>query len=176
MIIEAIVGDITKQTTDVIVNAANSTLLGGGGVDGAIHAAAGIALVEECYGIPIGPYGRCQTGQAVMTNAYKLPCKKIIHTVGPVYRACDECGEAELLALCYSNSLISADEEGYSSISFPCISTGVYGYPKDKAAKIAVASVRLSLKTAKNINHVVFVCFDNYNYKLYTELLKLDCK
>ena len=167
-------GDITTFDTDVIVNAANSSLAGGGGVDGAIHKAAGPELLEECKriagerrNIPGGP---CPAGDAVLTGAGKLPCKKVIHTVGPVWRG-GGAGEAELLASCYQKSLRIAESEGLKSLAFPNISTGVYGYPKDQAAVIAVDTVRKTLSETPGIQRVVFVCFDEENYKLYEEQL-----
>ncbi|GMO25492.1 MAG: O-acetyl-ADP-ribose deacetylase [Termitinemataceae bacterium] len=169
--VELILGDITKLDVDAIVNAANNSLLGGGGVDGAIHMAAGRALFDECAKIPSGPFGRCLTGEAVVTGAGNLKCKKVIHTVGPVYRGCTECGESELLASCYKNSLIAAQENGLESIAFPNISCGVYGYPKDLAAKIAVETVCETLKETPSIKHVVFVCFCKENYSLYENLI-----
>ena len=172
--IELARGDITRMKTDAIVNAANSSLAGGGGVDGAIHRAAGPSLLEECMaiakerrGIPGGP---CPAGDAVITGAGKLPCKKVIHTVGPVWRGGGS-GEAELLASCYRKSLLLAAEEGLKTIAFPNISTGVYGYPKEKAAKIAVETVRKTLEEIPGVEQVVFVCFDDENFKLYEGLL-----
>jgi O-acetyl-ADP-ribose deacetylase (regulator of RNase III) len=167
--IKVISGDITAQKTDAIVNAANSGLLGGGGVDGAIHRAAGRELLEECSKIPLGPKGRCPTGEAVITGAGKLPCKKVIHTVGPVYGGGAE--DAGLLASCYKNSIKLAAEQGLLSIAFPNISTGVYGYPKDKAAAVAIAAVREALPAFPAVKSVVFVCFDRENQSLYEKLL-----
>ena len=172
--LELLKGDITRMDTDAIVNAANSSLMGGGGVDGAIHRAAGPALLEECVriakerrGVPNGP---CPAGDAVITGAGKLHCKKLIHTVGPVWHGGGH-GEAELLASCYRKSLLLAQEAGLKSIAFPNISTGVYGYPKDKAAATAVAAVRKTLDEIPGIERIVFVCFDGENYRLYGELL-----
>jgi O-acetyl-ADP-ribose deacetylase (regulator of RNase III) len=174
-ILEAILGDITKQKTDAIVNAANSSLAGGGGVDGAIHRAAGPSLQQECRKIAEANKAKgsepCPTGEAVITGAGKLECKRVIHTVGSVYGG-GSCGEPELLASCYRNSLFLAEKEGLESIAFPNISTGVYGYPKDKAAEIAAATVRDTLKQTPGIKRVVFVCFDNENYSLYKKLLE----
>ena len=173
--LELIQGDITRLETDAIVNAANSSLMGGGGVDGAIHRAAGPELLEECIRIAKErrniPNGPCPAGDAVITGAGKLPCKKVIHTVGPVWRG-GSGGEPELLASCYRKSLLLAQAAGLGSIAFPNISTGVYGYPRDKAAKVAVEAVRGTLDETPGIERVVFVCFDEENYRLYEELLK----
>jgi O-acetyl-ADP-ribose deacetylase (regulator of RNase III) len=168
--IEVILGDITAQKVDAIVNAANSGLLGGGGVDGAIHRAAGGALLDECRKIPSGPQGRCPTGECVVTGAGLLPCKKVIHTVGPVYSG--STNDELLLRSCYRNCLKAAEKAGLESIAFPCISTGVYGYPKPAAAKTAVLTVRETLAETSCINRVLFVCFDNESYRIYQELLK----
>jgi O-acetyl-ADP-ribose deacetylase (regulator of RNase III) len=167
--IEVILGDITVQKVDVIVNAANSGLLGGGGVDGAIHRAAGSALLDECKKIPLGPRGRCPTGECAVTGAGRLPCKKVIHTVGPVYSGSVE--DERLLRSCYRNSLKAAEKEGLESIAFPCISTGVYGYPKFAAARTAVETVRETLPETPSVNRVLFVCFDSESYRIYQELL-----
>ncbi|MDR0388663.1 MAG: O-acetyl-ADP-ribose deacetylase [Spirochaetaceae bacterium] len=171
-VIELVQGDITVLDVDVIVNAANSSLMGGGGVDGAIHRAAGPLLLEECAKIAAArPAGHaCPTGEAVLTGAYKLPCKKLIHTVGPVWHG-GRYGEAELLASCYRKSLLLAENNGLKTIAFPNISTGVYGYPKDKAAAIAVQTVRDVLAETPNIARVLFVCFDRENLDLYRQLL-----
>jgi O-acetyl-ADP-ribose deacetylase (regulator of RNase III) len=170
--LELIRGDITKLDVDAIVNAANSSLMGGGGVDGAIHRAAGPELLEECVkvaserrGIPGGP---CPAGDAVITAAYRLPCKHVIHTVGPVWHGGAQ-GEPTALASCYRRSLELAAAAGLTSVAFPNISTGVYGYPKDKAATIAVETVRKTLKEYPGITRVVFVCFDDENLRLYQE-------
>jgi len=174
MKLELIKGDITRMETDAIVNAANSSLMGGGGVDGAIHRAAGPELLQECIRVAEErrnvPGGPCPAGDAVITASGKLPCKKVIHTVGPVWRGGGE-GEAELLASCYRKSLLLAQAAGLKSIAFPNISTGVYGYPKDKAAKTAVESTRKTLDETPGIERVVFVCFDDENCRLYAELL-----
>ncbi len=172
--LEVIQGDITLMNTDAIVNAANSSLMGGGGVDGAIHRAAGSSLLDECIRIAEErrniQNGPCPAGDAVITNAGKLSCKKIIHTVGPVWRG-GKSNEAETLASCYRKSLLIAEKSGLKSIAFPNISTGVYGYPKEKAADIAVEAVRTTLNETSGIEKVIFVCFDEENYKLYENLL-----
>ena len=171
---EIIRGDITKLDVDAIVNAANSSLMGGGGVDGAIHRAAGADLLKECIKIAAErkniPGGPCPAGDAVITGAYKLPCKRIIHTVGPVWHGGGG-KEPETLASCYRKSLLLAAENGLTSIAFPNISTGIYGYPKDKAAKVAVESVKKTLEETPGIQKVLFVCFDDENYGLYRKEL-----
>jgi len=173
--LDLIQGDITKLDVDVIVNAANSSLMGGGGVDGAIHRAAGSALLQECVKIASErrsvPGGPCPCGDAVITGGYNLPCKRVIHTVGPVWHGGGQ-GEEESLASCYRKSLLLADENGLTSVAFPNISTGVYGYPKEKAAAVAVESVRKTLSETANIQRVVFVCFDDENFDLYQKILK----
>jgi O-acetyl-ADP-ribose deacetylase (regulator of RNase III) len=171
-LIELIRGDITSLKTDAIVNAANSSLLGGGGVDGAIHRAAGPELLAECRKIAGArrPGEACPAGEAVITGAYGLPCKKVIHTVGPVWYGGGR-GEPELLASCYRNSLRLARDAGLESVAFPNISTGVYGYPKQEAAETAVAAVKKTLTETPAIKRVIFVCFDDENYRLYKALL-----
>ena len=145
--IKIIQGDITTLAVDAIVNAANQVMLGGGGVDGAIHDAAGDELYEACLKVPeVRPGVRCPTGEARITPGFKLPAKFVIHTVGPVYRD-GQHGEPEKLAACYRNSLALAAENGCMSIAFPCISTGIYGYPKEEAAQIAVREVKEFLAT-----------------------------
>jgi O-acetyl-ADP-ribose deacetylase (regulator of RNase III) len=172
--LELVRGDITRLEVDAIVNAANSSLLGGGGVDGAIHRAAGPALLEACIGIARSrrhnPGGPCPAGDAVITGAGKLPCKRVIHTVGPIWRGGRE-GEPDLLASCYRKSLLLARNEGLKTIAFPNISTGVYGYPKDKAAAAAVETVRKTLEETPEIEKVLFVIFDEENYRIYSALL-----
>ena len=151
--IEVAQGDITKETADAIVNAANKTLLGGGGVDGAIHRAGGAAILEECKKL-----GGCETGDAKITTGGKLPAKSVIHTVGPVYRDGAH-GEPELLASCYRRSLEVASENGVKSVAFPAISCGVYGYPIPDAAAIAVRTVAKYLEEHADIERVRFVLF-----------------
>lgn len=183
-ILEIVRGDITVLGVDVIVNAANSALAGGGGVDGAIHRAAGPGLHDECRKIAAERRKNggeaCPTGEAVLTGAYALPCKGIIHTVGPVWHG-GGYGESGLLASCYRNSLFLACTSGFESIAFPNISTGVYGYPKDKAADVAIKSVKAALaelgrKTEADfpvsVKRVLFVCFEAEDYSLYQKLLK----
>jgi len=169
--IESILGDITTLNVDAIVNAANSSLMGGGGVDGAIHNAAGPKLLDECIKIAKSrlPNEPCPAGEAVITGAGELPAKYVIHTVGPVWRGGNK-GEPELLASCYRKSLLLAQENNIESIAFPNISTGIFGYPKDKAAIVAVDTVRETLKETPGIKKVIFVCFDKENYSLYNSL------
>jgi len=168
--IEVIKGDITKLKVNAIVNAANSSLMGGGGVDGAIHHAGGPAILEECKKI-VAKQGGCKTGEAVITPGGNLPAKFVIHTVGPVWNGGKK-NEATLLGNCYKNSLNLAFENKLSSIAFPNISTGIYGYPKKEAAEIAVAAVSAFLKQNDFIDKVYFVCFDEENYQLYRLLIK----
>lgn len=169
MKIELIKGDITQIQTDAIVNAANSSLLGGGGVDGAIHRAGGPQILEECREIR-NRQGKCNTGEAVVTGAGNLPAKYVIHTVGPVWNGNEE-KESKLLADCYRNSLNLAESLGVKTIAFPNISTGVYRFPKDLAGKIAVDEVRKFKSDI--IEKVIFVCFDDENEIIYKDLLKL---
>lgn len=168
--ITVIKGDITKVQVDAIVNAANSGLLGGGGVDGAIHRAGGQAIMDECIEIR-KRQGGCRTGEAVITTAGKLPARYVIHTVGPIWNG-GKNNEEQLLSNCYVNSLKLAVSNGVKSIAFPNISTGVYGFPKKLAAPIAVNAVSDFLKDDSSIEQVTFVCFDDENYNLYAELLK----
>jgi O-acetyl-ADP-ribose deacetylase (regulator of RNase III) len=163
--IQVIQGDITKMQVDAIVNAANSSLLGGGGVDGAIHRAAGPELLAACRGI-----GGCPAGEARITKGYNLPARYVIHTVGPVYgRYPDK--QTELLRNCYLNSLALGVENGCKTIAFPNISTGVYGYPRQEAAEIAIIAVRQFLEAPENDLSVTFVCFDPENFSIYNSLL-----
>lgn len=163
MKIEIVQGDITKIKADAIVNAANSSLMGGGGVDGAIHRAGGPKILEACKEI-VEEQGPCPAGEAVATTAGKLEAKYVIHTVGPRWNG-GNAGEAEKLANCYKNSIKLADEKGLSSIAFPNISTGIYGYPKREAAQIALKTVRET--PTENLKQVIFVCFDDENFELY---------
>lgn len=163
--IQIMQGDITKVEVDAIVNAANSSLLGGGGVDGAIHRAGGPEILEECKKIR-EMQGGCPTGEAVITTAGKLPAKYVIHTVGPVWRGGDQ-DEPRLLANCYQNSLALAVENAVTTIAFPNISTGVYRFPKELAVEIALQTVVAFLKDDQQIKKVIFVCFDRENYELY---------
>ncbi len=163
-------GDITKQATDAIVNAANSSLMGGGGVDGAIHRVGGPAILEECKKI-VAQIGRLPTGQAVITTGGNLPAKYVIHTVGPIWRG-GESKEPELLRNCYLNSLKLAKEKGIKTISFPSISTGAYGYPVEKASQVAVKAVIDFLKENQEIKEVTFVLFDSFSFNAYSNALR----
>ena len=183
--IKIIQGDITTLAVDAIVNAANQVMLGGGGVDGAIHWAAGDELYQACLKVPeVRPGVRCPTGEARITPGFKLPAKFVIHTVGPVDRD-GQHGEPEKLANCYRNSLALAAENGCQSIAFPCISTGIYGYPKEDAARIAVEEVRRFLSPAENAEgaekegacphapqmEVIFCCFSERDANIYRSLI-----
>lgn len=169
MKVKILKGDITKIEVDVIVNAANSSLLGGGSVDGAIHRAGGKAVLEDCQAIR-NKQGKCKTGEAVITTAGHLPAKKIIHTVGPVYNGGKRLEkEKDDLANCYLNSLKLAEANGLQSIAFPNISTGIYRFPKGLAAQIALEAI--ANFDSEIIETVVFICFDDENYTIYKRLL-----
>ena len=163
--IELIQADITKQKVDAIVNAANTTLLGGGGVDGAIHRAAGPELFEECRKL-----GGCPTGEARITRGYQLVAKHVIHTVGPIWHG-GRSGEDELLRKCYQNSLDLAEENGLKSIAFPSISTGAYNFPIDRAAQIAIGTVRAFFRRPRHVQRILFVCFSQADFDVYLNLL-----
>ncbi len=169
MQLEARKGDITKFDSDAIVNAANSSLMGGGGVDGAIHRAGGPAILEACRKI-IAKQGSCKTGEAVITGAGQLSAKFIIHTVGPLWRG-GSFNEAELLAACYRNSLLLAEKYQLRSVAFPCISTGIYGYPKALAGQVAVQTTRAMADELVTIEKILFVCFDEKDFSIYQNLL-----
>ena len=168
MNIKLIQGDITKTEVDVIVNAANTSLLGGGGVDGAIHKAGGKTILEECIAIR-NKQGGCAVGEAVITTAGNLPASFVIHTVGPVWNG-DKEEKKKLLANCYTNSLQLAEDNNLRTIAFPNISTGIYHFPKDKASKIAIETIQSF--SFQFIEEVKFVCFDEENYNLYKEILE----
>lgn len=162
-ILQALQADITQLPVDAIVNAANSSLMGGGGVDGAIHRAGGPAILEDCRRI-VAKQGGCKTGEAVITTAGRLPAKFVIHTVGPVWNGGHK-QEAEKLANCYRNALQLAVENDCKTVAFPCISTGVYGYPIAAAAEVAVGTVKAFLSEIEELERVVMVCFDEANFR-----------
>jgi O-acetyl-ADP-ribose deacetylase len=164
--IEIVQGDITKQVVDAIVNAANSTLLGGGGVDGAIHRVAGPSLLEECRTLK-----GCPTGEAKITGGYNLPAKWVIHTVGPIWRGGNN-QEEELLANCYRNSLALAEKNNIRTIAFPSISTGAYCFPIERASRIAISEIRKFLNSNSSLEKVVIVCFDKSDYNCYLRAAK----
>ena len=168
--ISVLQGDITKVAVDAIVNAANSSLMGGGGVDGAIHRAGGPAILEDCRKI-VARQGGCATGEAVITTAGKLPAKHVIHTVGPVWNGGHK-KEAEKLAACYRNSLQLAADNQLNTIAFPNISTGIYRFPKDEAARIAVNTIRDFLAEHEEVGEVMLVCFDEENLSCTKEALQ----
>ncbi len=170
MKLKIIKGDITQEKVDVIVNAANSSLMGGGGVDGAIHRVGGPAILEECKAI-IALHGPCQTGEAVYTQAGQLNAKYVIHTVGPVWRG-GKGDESIQLANCYKNSLALADQLEAESVAFPNISTGVYGYPKQQAAEVALKSIQAFQPV--HLKEVHLVCFDDESFQIYQLLLHPD--
>lgn len=167
--ITAVKDDITKLQVDAIVNAANKSLLGGGGVDGAIHRGGGKAILDECI-IIRNRQGGCKTGEAVITTAGLLPAKHVIHTVGPIWSG-GKNKEEQLLANAYRNSLKLAAENGLATVAFPNISTGVYGFPRQRAAEIAIDTVREFLQAPTSVRQVTFVCFDQENLDLYQSIL-----
>jgi O-acetyl-ADP-ribose deacetylase (regulator of RNase III) len=169
-IIEVIKGDITKINVDAIVNAANSSLLGGSGVDGAIHRAGGSEILQECQKIR-NRQGKCNVGEAVITTAGKLPAKFVIHTVGPVWNNGNK-NEVHLLSLAYENSLNLAVQNNIETIAFPNISTGIYKFPKILAADIAIRSIKSFNDNFNSLKKIIFVCFDDENYKIYNDILK----
>ncbi len=164
--IDIIDADITRQHVDAIVNAANSSLLGGGGVDGAIHRTAGPQLLAECRTL-----GGCPTGEAKITKGYNLPAKHVIHTVGPVWHGGNN-NEDQLLENCYRNSLKLALEHGLKTIAFPSISTGIYGFPIERASRIAARTVKAFLENEEGVEKVIFVCFGQRDYQVYQEAVK----
>ncbi len=168
MDLKIVLGDITKVSCDAIANAANTSLLGGGGVDGAIHRAAGPELLEECRTL-----GGCETGKAKITKGYRLPAKYVVHTPGPVWRG-GRNGEEELLRSCYESCLLLALEYGCKSIAFPSISTGIYGFPLEKAAPVAVGAIREFCENHSQIEEVQIVCFDGRTKKYYEEAVRVS--
>lgn len=170
--IDLVQGDITKVQVDAIVNAANTSLLGGGGVDGAIHRAGGKNILEECRQLN-EKHGGCKVGEAVITTGGNLPAKYVIHAVGPVWHG-GKNDEETLLSSAYKNSLELALEHGVKTIAFPNISTGIYHFPKEHAAQVAIKTVEDFLDTTDKIAKVVFVCFDDENYTVYKDLLQIE--
>lgn len=168
MKLKTIKGDITTLNVDAIVNAANTSLLGGGGVDGAIHRAAGPALLEECRTL-----NGCDTGDAKITGGYNLPAKHVIHTVGPVWRG-GEHGEKKLLRSCYRKSLALAEANGLQTVAFPAISTGVYGYPHEEAARVAVEECQAFLKQSASVKEIILVAFNEQTRERYQSLIAPD--
>lgn len=168
IVIDVLHADITTLAVDAIVNAANSSLLGGGGVDGAIHRSAGPDLLDECRRL-----GGCATGDARLTKGYRLPAKFVIHTVGPVWRG-GECGESRLLESCYRRAIQIAIEAGVKSLAFPSISTGIYGYPIELASVVAISTVRAALSESKTIREVSFCCFSATDLAVYRRALRHD--
>ena len=164
--LEIVEGDITRLQVDAIVNAANTSLLGGGGVDGAIHRAAGPGLLEECRKL-----GGCPTGEARITGGYRLPARWVIHTVGPIWRGGDQ-GEDDLLGNCYRNSLALAEQQGIRTIAFPAISTGAYGFPRERAARIAVNQVKSFLEHNTTLERVILVAFGGATYETYRKTVE----
>lgn len=164
--ISIVEGDITQQRVDAIANAANESLLGGGGVDGAIHRAAGPGLLEECRQL-----NGCLTGQAKITRGYNLPAQWVIHTVGPIWRD-GKHREDELLAQCYRNCLLLADQHGIKTIAFPSISTGVYGFPVERASRVAIATIHDFLEHNQTIQQVIIVCFNSQVYDCYSAAVR----
>jgi O-acetyl-ADP-ribose deacetylase len=163
--ISVVLGDITKLEVDAIVNAANTSLLGGSGVDGAIHRAAGSELVHECQLL-----GGCKIGDAKLTKGYRLPARFVIHTVGPVWQGGNH-RESEILHQCYRKCLTIAAKENLKTVAFPCISTGIYGYPKKLAAKVAISECQFFLLSNSVLIEIIFCCYDNENYEIYQNIL-----
>lgn len=171
VVVEAIQADITQLALDAIVNAANESLSGGGGVDGAIHRAAGPGLLAECASLPwVRPYVRCPTGEAVITGGHALPARHVIHTVGPVWYGGAK-GEPALLGACYRNSLALARQHGLASIAFPAISCGVFGYPLDEAAAIAIEAAHELALDPGPVSHIIFCCYNDKALRVYRTIL-----